>query len=77
MSQLKPQDASLHTPDIGAERIFEALCNCYSDCREDSATLIENALCDLRHLCDRDDLAYASLDRLGHRLYCEEREAAS
>jgi len=62
-----------HTGDIAASRILEALINCYADCPDDPETLITQALCDLRHLCDQRALHFAACDKAGNGLYLNER----
>lgn len=55
-----------------ADRIRDALFELYADCVQDPKSLIAYALCDLRHLCDCEDLAFDAQDRAGHRHYLEE-----
>jgi hypothetical protein len=64
-----------NSPDIQAMRILEALTALYPDGAPDAAQLVENALCDLRHLADKNWLIYSRHDRAAHRLYLEEKAA--
>jgi len=55
-----------------AEHAFLAIADLYADCEQTPKTLITYVLCDLRHLCDREKLSFAELDKAGHAHYLEE-----
>jgi len=57
---------------ISADRIMDAIADCFADCEQIPSKLIIYALCDLRHLCDREGLGFAEQDRAAHALYLEE-----
>jgi rhamnogalacturonyl hydrolase YesR len=40
---------------------------------ESLGTVMQDFLCDLRHLCDREGLAYHGFDRAAHQTYLEEK----
>lgn len=61
-----------NTPDIQANRILDAIASEYEDDADDVLSLITNALCDLRHLCDKRQLDFAQLNRLAYQTYCAE-----
>ena len=70
------QGGTIHpdnTPDIQADRIFNAIASEYEDDADEVLSLITNTLCDLRHLCDKLQLDFAQLDRLAYQTYCEEK----
>lgn len=62
-----------NTPDIQADRILNAIASEYEDDADDVLSLITNALCDLRHLCDKHQLEFAKLDRLAYQTYRVEK----
>jgi len=62
-----------NTPDIQADRIFNAIASEYEDDADDVLSLITNTLCDLRHLCDKHLLDFAKLDRLAYQTYRAEK----
>ena len=62
-----------NTPDIQADRILSAIANEYENDSDDILSLITNTLCDLRHPCDKHQLDFAQLDRLGYQTYCAEK----
>lgn len=62
-----------NTPAIQADRILNAIAGEYEDDADDILSLITNTLCDLRHLCDKHQLDFAQLDRLGYQTYRAEK----
>ncbi len=66
---------SNNVPDNQSAKIFAALCEAYPDCDGDAASLIQYALCDLRHLADKSNLAFAHLDRQAFMAYRAERSS--
>lgn len=60
-----------------ADRILTALYGLYADCEQVPELMIRYALCNLRHLCDQQDLAFAECDRSGHSLYLDELDGST
>lgn len=63
--------------NASADRIRDALFDLYADCEQVPETLIIYALCDLRHLCDAQDVKFSAADKRAHAHYLEERQEST
>lgn len=73
---LRPDGAGDAAIQCSADRIFLAIAECFSDCDQTPSALIRSALCDLRHLCDANNLEFGACDQKAHALYLEELQGA-
>ncbi len=61
------------TPDNQAHRILEGLTSVYEDADAQVLALVSYALTDLRHLCDKHDLAFHEIDQDAYKMYSAEK----